>query len=280
MPATEHHNLQLIGAATVQNMWAIIDGNMVLVERGRTVKVTAGEALTVRQLVWLDDADAKVHPATNADRPMLGFATEDADADTETYIQTDGVVIDDQPTPTWDWTPGALLYADDSPTPAPGELSETPAGPPVAVALDAVTIWILAGGMQVVGAFATEAYVDARAATRGRALYLAVPGAVAAGTTVSMIVPSPIAGTITAVKSTARVAASTDYTLDIHKGGTTIYTTQGNRPVRTSAHGTGLATHTLPDVTAISANDLFTVDVDVEGTDLEDLLMVIYFTEA
>jgi len=81
----------------------------------------------------------------------------------------------------------------------------------------------------------------------------------------------PVAGTGLVVKSTCRVAPATTYTMDINKNGTTIYTTQGNRPQRTAGNGTGAVTHTTPDVTTVSAGDIFEADVDTAGTTMEDL---------
>lgn len=147
MPTT-HHNLELIGGPTVQQMWAIVDGNMQLIERGRSVRLSAGEALTARQLVWIDSADVQAHPATDADRPLIGFVVADADVDTDVFVQIDGVITDDQVTPAWVWTPGAPLYADNGVTPAPGTLTETAGStPPVAIALSATVILILPSGL-------------------------------------------------------------------------------------------------------------------------------------
>jgi hypothetical protein len=145
---TPHHNLELIGGPTVQQMWAIVDGNMQLIERGRSVRLSAGEALTARQLAWIDPADAQAHPAEDADRPLIGFVVADADVDTDVFVQVDGTITDDQVTPTWAWTPGAPLYATAAVTPTPGALTETAgSSPPVAIALTATTILILPSGL-------------------------------------------------------------------------------------------------------------------------------------
>ncbi len=77
------------------------------------------------------------------------------------------------------------------------------------------------------------------------------------------------AGTITAVtlwRGTAGGAGST--TIDVNKNGTTIYTTQANRPSVTAASGddatsTGAA---APDVTSFVAGDIFKMDVDAVET--------------
>lgn len=51
--------------------------------------------------------------------------------------------------------------------------------------------------------------------------------------------------------------------LDINKNGSTIYTNQGNRP--TIAVSATSATATLPDVVAISAGDIISLDIDQNG---------------
>ena len=72
-----------------------------------------------------------------------------------------------------------------------------------------------------------------------------------------------VAGTIEEVYIIAKTAPGTDKTLtvDVNKGGTTIFSTQANRP---SISGTDkTATSGTPDVTTFAKNDLFTIDVDV-----------------
>jgi hypothetical protein len=86
-----------------------------------------------------------------------------------------------------------------------------------------------------------------------------------------------VAGTIDEVYLLCKTAPGTDKTItvDVNKGGTTIFTTQGNRP---SITGTGTtATSGTPDVTTFAKNDLFTVDVDVStaGTAVADVVVII-----
>lgn len=72
-----------------------------------------------------------------------------------------------------------------------------------------------------------------------------------------------VAGTIEEVYIMAKTAPGSDKTLtvDVHKGGTTIFTTQENRP---SISGTDkVGTSEAPDVTTFAKNNLFTIDVDV-----------------
>ncbi len=86
-----------------------------------------------------------------------------------------------------------------------------------------------------------------------------------------------VAGTIDEVYIMARTAPGTDKTLtvDVNKGGTTIFTTQENRP---SLTGTATeATSGTPDVTTFAKNDKFTIDVDVStaATAVEDVIVLI-----
>lgn len=76
----------------------------------------------------------------------------------------------------------------------------------------------------------------------------------------------PVAVTIVSCRAlvgTAPVGASA--IVDVHMDGTTIYTTQGNRP--TIATGdTDSGSWSAPDVTAFAANSYFTVDIDQIGS--------------
>lgn len=113
-----------------------------------------------------------------------------------------------------------------------------------------------------------------------REVYYSVPGTlVAAGGAIR--IPFPRAATITnvaAVVGTAPTGAA--IRVDVNKNGTTIFTTQGNRPeIAVSTNADNTAT---PDVTAIAANDYLTVDVDVIGSTVAgaDLTVRIDYTEA
>lgn len=114
-------------------------------------------------------------------------------------------------------------------------------------------------------------------AMRTRSIVLVVPGSPTAVTTPATArVIVPFACTVTAVKSTCRVAVSSGtYTYDLNKNGTTMYTTQTNRPTRVAADGTGAKTHTLPDVTSIAAGDVLDVDVDAVGTGIQDFALFV-----
>lgn len=77
---------------------------------------------------------------------------------------------------------------------------------------------------------------------------------------------APCDGTITAVKACSISApAGSAIILDVNKGGTTIFTTQANRPTIAAA-ATTATTAGEPEVTDFSAGDVFTVDVDQVGS--------------
>lgn len=76
---------------------------------------------------------------------------------------------------------------------------------------------------------------------------------------------------ISAVVGTAPTGAS--LILDVNKNGTTIFTTQGNRPTIV-AGATATASEAVPNVTAVALGDVFKIDVDqigstVAGSDLQ-----------
>jgi len=57
-----------------------------------------------------------------------------------------------------------------------------------------------------------------------------------------------------------------DIIVDVNKSATTLYTTQGNRPVVADGDADGIGTATTPDVTAVAAGDYLTVDIDQIGS--------------
>lgn len=260
--ATEHYNLQKAGGPNTQNKWALWDGDMDLIERGRTIAGLAGEDLEPLDLVYLNPYDGKFWKATNDDRPLAGLVVEAADADTQVFVQEEGLASDIQVTPSWNWTPFLSLFAD--PTTAGALTQDAPDRSAfyVGIALSATQIWIYRSGLH------------ARLVAEPM-LTLVIPGDPAAGTTVSARIISPITGTLRSIKHLVKTAASAQYTYDINKNGTTIYTTQANRPTRTGAMGTGLVTATLPDVLAAVTDDIFEADLDIKGSGLVDLVFFI-----
>lgn len=77
---------------------------------------------------------------------------------------------------------------------------------------------------------------------------------------------APCDGEITAVKACVLSApAGSSAILDVNKGGTTIFTTQANRPTIAAAATTATLAG-APEVTKFSAGDVFTVDIDQVGS--------------
>jgi len=70
------------------------------------------------------------------------------------------------------------------------------------------------------------------------------------------------------------------FTVDVNKNGTTIFTTQANRP--SIADDATEDTSGSPEVTALAKNDKLTVDVDVStaGTAVADAICIIRGTQA
>ena len=57
-----------------------------------------------------------------------------------------------------------------------------------------------------------------------------------------------------------------DLIVDVNKSGTTIFTTQGNRPTVPDGDADGIGAAATPDVTAVAAGDYLTVDIDQIGS--------------
>lgn len=99
---------------------------------------------------------------------------------------------------------------------------------------------------------------------------------VATGIDGAFIVPQ--AGTITSItlwRRTAGTSGST--TVDVNKNGTTVFTTQANRPtVAFSAGANAINRRTNMDVTAVAQNDRIEVDIDaVEGGNPLDVAVMV-----
>jgi len=106
---------------------------------------------------------------------------------------------------------------------------------------------------------------DAAAITIWKTPFFCVPGDLEVGTDVAPTVLADADMTIDRVYvyvQTAPVGAS--IIVDVNKNGTTIFTTQGNRPQ--IAAGANAAESGTPDVTALAKNDRLDVDVDQVGS--------------
>jgi hypothetical protein len=89
---------------------------------------------------------------------------------------------------------------------------------------------------------------------------------------------APRAGTITRITLFRRTAGSSGSTIvDVDKNGTTVYTTQANRPTVTAAGGNNQIDATTDmDVTAVAQNDRLEVNVDaVEAGNPQDISIIL-----
>lgn len=103
------------------------------------------------------------------------------------------------------------------------------------------------------------------------------PGTLATGTG-TIRFRMPVAATIQHVRLAVGTAPTGQSILvDVNKNGTTIFTTQANRPAIAAGANAETAT-TAPDVTALAAGDYLTVDVDQvgSGTAGADFSAIIY----
>ena len=102
-------------------------------------------------------------------------------------------------------------------------------------------------------------------------------GAVASSTSaVGLAWIAPSSGTISKVLLYARdTGTSGTTTVDIHKNGTTIFTSQGNRPALAYDDADQYVESATPDVTSIVAGDVLEIYVDGVATGAEDLTVLI-----
>jgi len=81
--------------------------------------------------------------------------------------------------------------------------------------------------------------------------------------------------TFTSVRASVGTAPTgASIIVDVHKDGTTIYTTQGNRPAIAVSTNTVDAT-TAPDVTTIAENSYLTIDIDQIGSTIAGADLVV-----
>lgn len=114
------------------------------------------------------------------------------------------------------------------------------------------------------------------AETRGIAFY--IDGGMAVETDAMSFI-SPVACTVIGGKIQASTGPTgADLISDIHKNGTTLWTTQGNRP--TIADAETWANITAPDVTAIAQGDRLTLEIDQVGSSTAgaNLSLTLYIT--
>jgi hypothetical protein len=96
-------------------------------------------------------------------------------------------------------------------------------------------------------------------------LSFAAVGTLAVGTDKAPTLLAPCTLTITKVKLVVKTAPTgAAIIVDVNKNGTTIFTTQGNRPQIAAGATTGDSG--TPDVTALAETDKLTVDIDQVGS--------------
>lgn len=91
-------------------------------------------------------------------------------------------------------------------------------------------------------------------------------------------IPIPASATIGDVTIRAATAPTgASIKVDVNKNGTTVFTTQANRP--TIAVSTNASSAAVPDVAALAAGDYLTVDIDQVGSTIAgaDLVVVLRF---
>lgn len=89
----------------------------------------------------------------------------------------------------------------------------------------------------------------------------------------------PVAATILGVSAIVDTAPTgADVILDVNKNGTTVFTTQGNRPT-IPAGSTETSAEAVPNTTAVAAGDDLTVDIDQIGSTVAgaDLSVVVRY---
>ena len=160
-----------------------------------------------------------------------------------------------------------------------GEYDEiaTPATP----ASGKVRVYAKSGTMFKLGSDAVEADLTAAGTARDTVRWVGV-GVIITMTNLDGAWIAPRAGTITRITIHRRVAGATgSTTVDANKNGTTVFTTQANRPsVSSGAGADAISAHADMDVTSFAQNDRISVDVDAvetgSPTDLSVIMEVQY----
>jgi hypothetical protein len=128
------------------------------------------------------------------------------------------------------------------------------------------------------GALSDGSHSNAKVTTT---LSFAVVGTLAVGTDKAPTILAPCTLTIVKVKLVVKTAPTgAAIIVDVNKNGTTIFTTQGNRPQIAAGATTGDSG--TPDVTALAEGDKLTIDVDQIGSTIAgaDLTVEVVCTQA
>ncbi len=136
MPATTHFNLDKLVSGAVDWL-ALFNSNFDKIEAGRTLFLTAGEALAKGNPIYIKDSDGKAYKAIYSNNVIGIWQTASTAANAQGFAQIDGTMADGG----WSWTKGGMVYVSGSKT-----LTQT--RPyinvyPVAVAISATSIALL-----------------------------------------------------------------------------------------------------------------------------------------
>lgn len=106
---------------------------------------------------------------------------------------------------------------------------------------------------------------------------LTIPGTLVAGTGVVRQYFNSTRTISSVTVSVGTAPTGSTIIVDVNKNGTTIFTTQGNRPTIAISGFVDLSS--IPDVTSIVSGDYMTVDVDQKGSTIAgaDLVVTVYF---
>jgi hypothetical protein len=91
-----------------------------------------------------------------------------------------------------------------------------------------------------------------------------IPGTLTVGTGMARLYFPRACTIINVIASVGTAPTGASVIFDVNKNGTTIFTTQGNRPTITAS--AFVDTSSVPDVTSIAAGDYLTVDLDQIGS--------------
>lgn len=250
---TASEEKMLVGARSTSTFSSITRGY----DGTSAVSHTAGE--TVEHCVAatvIDEANAHVNDTTRNDHtqyPLKSIGTTKGDL----WVFTGAGVLVRQPVGSDD----QFLLA------ASGQTNGVKYGAIPSGAISSSAMF----GSGVVGASALAA------STREEFITFTKTGTLATGTgTIPFRVP--VAMTIQHVRLACGTAPTGAAILvDVNKGGTTIFTTQANRPTIATSATSETAT-TAPDVTSLAAGDKLTVDIDQIGSSVtgSDLTITVY----
>lgn len=151
-----------------------------------------------------------------------------------------------------------------------------------ALGLAGIGIGVVAEGTGIVGLGSPKSSGGGGGGSSQTAIFLFAPGVMAVVTKLlNANIYAPFALTITEVHIELDTKPSTgaSFIADVNKNGTTIFTTQANRPtiLTTGNDGTG-----IPDITSVAKNDILTIDIDQVGdvTPGSDFIVQIRFKVA